>query len=130
MNVSNSTGVTSSNSVRRPKSKDNKSKNRVLKNTNDKSSSAHVRKVSSSVRIDSNKRETMNPTIVDSGYSTYMTSNLQLLRIFVEKFMGTVYFGNGPFAAIIGYGYYVQVNLTICHVYWVEGLGHNLFSVG
>ncbi|GJR73597.1 retrovirus-related pol polyprotein from transposon TNT 1-94 [Tanacetum coccineum] len=37
--------VESSNSVRRPKSKDTKSKNRVLKNTNVKSSSAHVRKV-------------------------------------------------------------------------------------
>ncbi|GJZ95059.1 hypothetical protein Tco_0667262 [Tanacetum coccineum] len=62
MNVSNSTGVESSNSVRRPKSKDTKSKNRVLKNTNDKSSFAHDRKMSSSVSIDSNKRETMNST--------------------------------------------------------------------
>ncbi|GJS40449.1 hypothetical protein Tco_0565492 [Tanacetum coccineum] len=44
--------------------------------------------------------------------------------------MGTVCFGNDPFAAIIGYGYYVQGNLTICHVYYVEGLGHNLFSIG
>ncbi|GKC46280.1 hypothetical protein Tco_1064002 [Tanacetum coccineum] len=34
----------SSNSVRRPKSKDTKLKNRVLKNINDKSSSVHVRK--------------------------------------------------------------------------------------
>ncbi|GJS77285.1 integrase, catalytic region, zinc finger, CCHC-type containing protein [Tanacetum coccineum] len=39
--------VGSSNSVRRPKSKDNKSKNRVLKNTNAKSSSASVRKTPS-----------------------------------------------------------------------------------
>ncbi|GJR93038.1 hypothetical protein Tco_0265212 [Tanacetum coccineum] len=39
-NVSNSIGVGSSNSVRRPKSKDNKSKNNVLKNT--KSSSTYV----------------------------------------------------------------------------------------
>ncbi|GJU12884.1 hypothetical protein Tco_1135280 [Tanacetum coccineum] len=39
-------------------------------------------------------------------------------------------FGNDHFAAIIGYGDYVQGNLTICHVYYVEGLGHNLFSVG
>ncbi|GJU85625.1 hypothetical protein Tco_1293171 [Tanacetum coccineum] len=46
INVSNSTGVESSNSVRRPKSKDTKSKNRVLKNTNDKSSTAHIRKMS------------------------------------------------------------------------------------
>ncbi|GJV65832.1 integrase, catalytic region, zinc finger, CCHC-type containing protein [Tanacetum coccineum] len=28
------------------------------------------------------------------------------------------------------YGDYVQGNITICHVYYVEGLGHNLFSVG
>ncbi|GJV48349.1 retrovirus-related pol polyprotein from transposon TNT 1-94 [Tanacetum coccineum] len=68
--------------------------------------------------------------IVDSGCSKHMTGNLQLLRNFVEKFMGTVRFGNDHFAAITGYGDYVQGNLTICHVYYVEGLGHNLFSVG
>ncbi|GJQ89150.1 integrase, catalytic region, zinc finger, CCHC-type containing protein [Tanacetum coccineum] len=44
--------------------------------------------------------------------------------------MGTVCFRNDHFAAITGYGDYVQGNLTICHVYYVEGLGHNLFSVG
>ncbi|GKE93159.1 integrase, catalytic region, zinc finger, CCHC-type containing protein [Tanacetum coccineum] len=44
--------------------------------------------------------------------------------------MGTVRFGNDHFAAIIGYGDYVQGNITVCHVYYVEGLGHNLFSVG
>ena len=59
-----------------------------------------------------------------------MTGNLQLLRNFVEKFIGIVRFGNDHFAAIIGYGDYVQGNLTICHVYYVEGLAHNLFSVG
>ncbi|GJT41864.1 retrovirus-related pol polyprotein from transposon TNT 1-94 [Tanacetum coccineum] len=52
--------IGSSNSVRRPKSKDTKSKNRVLKNTNGKSSSAYIRKTPSSVRIDSNKSETKN----------------------------------------------------------------------
>ncbi|GKE82702.1 hypothetical protein Tco_1552702, partial [Tanacetum coccineum] len=55
-NVSNSTGVGSSNSVRRPKCKDNKSKNNVLKNT--KSSSSYVLKTSNNVSIDSNKCET------------------------------------------------------------------------
>nr|GEX86001.1 retrovirus-related Pol polyprotein from transposon TNT 1-94 [Tanacetum cinerariifolium] len=44
--------------------------------------------------------------------------------------MGTVRFSNDNFAAITRYGDYVQGNLTICHVYYVEGLGHNLFSVG
>ncbi|GJW56143.1 retrovirus-related pol polyprotein from transposon TNT 1-94 [Tanacetum coccineum] len=68
--------------------------------------------------------------IVDSGCSKHMTGNLQLLRNFVEKFMGIVRFGNDHFTAIIGYGDYVQGNITICHVYYVEGLGHNLFSVG
>ncbi|GJR46446.1 retrovirus-related pol polyprotein from transposon TNT 1-94 [Tanacetum coccineum] len=68
--------------------------------------------------------------IVDSGCSKHMTGNLQLLRNFVEKFIGTIRFGNDHFAAITGYGDYVQGNLMICYVYYVEGLGHNLFSVG
>nr|GEY26095.1 retrovirus-related Pol polyprotein from transposon TNT 1-94 [Tanacetum cinerariifolium] len=42
----------------------------------------------------------------------------------------SVRFGNDHFAAITGCGDYVQGNLTICHVYYIEGLGHNLFSVG
>ncbi|GJZ75291.1 retrovirus-related pol polyprotein from transposon TNT 1-94 [Tanacetum coccineum] len=68
--------------------------------------------------------------IVDSGCSKHMTGNLKLLRNFVEKFIGTFCFRNDHFAAITGYRDYVQGNLTICHVYYVEGLGHNLFSVG
>ncbi|GKC17440.1 retrovirus-related pol polyprotein from transposon TNT 1-94, partial [Tanacetum coccineum] len=44
--------------------------------------------------------------------------------------MGTICFGNDHFTAITGYGDYVQGNLTICHVYYVEGHGHNLFLVG
>ncbi|GJX66230.1 retrovirus-related pol polyprotein from transposon TNT 1-94 [Tanacetum coccineum] len=180
------TSVESSNSIIRPKSKDIKSKDRVLKNNNDKRPSAHVQKMSSSVIIDSNKRETMHsnvaryalsrnsslkralfttliaakskhlgatsvveksrlsvtktPTatnkviqfilwIVDSGCSKHMSGNLQLLRNFVKKFMGIVRFGNDHFAAITGYGDYVQGNLTVCHVYYIEGLGHNLFLV-
>ncbi|GJS53233.1 retrovirus-related pol polyprotein from transposon TNT 1-94 [Tanacetum coccineum] len=177
IHVSNSTGVESSNSVRKPKSKGTKSKNRVLKNT--KSSFSYVRKISRSVSINSNKCETKDSNvcqtnasvsnfktvnavndglniicvscgkdvfllshekcvaryalsrnsnvkralfttplvlwIVDSGCSKHMTGNLQLLRNFVEKFMGTVRFGNDHFAAIIGYGDYVQGNLMICH---------------
>ncbi|GJV90703.1 retrovirus-related pol polyprotein from transposon TNT 1-94 [Tanacetum coccineum] len=44
--------------------------------------------------------------------------------------MRTVRFGNDHFAAITGYDDYVQGNLIICHLYYVEGLGHNLFSIG
>ncbi|GJT02577.1 retrovirus-related pol polyprotein from transposon TNT 1-94 [Tanacetum coccineum] len=68
--------------------------------------------------------------IVDSGCSKHMTGNLQLLRNFIEKFIGTACFRNDHFTAITGYGDYVQGNLIICHVYYVKGLGNNLFSVG
>ncbi|GKD43569.1 integrase, catalytic region, zinc finger, CCHC-type containing protein [Tanacetum coccineum] len=68
--------------------------------------------------------------IVDSGCSKHMTGDQSLLKNFIEKFMGTVRFGNDNFAAITGYGDYIQGNITICHVYYVEGLGHNLFCVG
>nr|GEZ87637.1 retrovirus-related Pol polyprotein from transposon TNT 1-94 [Tanacetum cinerariifolium] len=44
--------------------------------------------------------------------------------------MGTVRFGNDKFAPILGYGDLVQVNITINRIYYVEGLNHNLFSVG
>ncbi|GJX33351.1 retrovirus-related pol polyprotein from transposon TNT 1-94 [Tanacetum coccineum] len=209
--------VGSSNSVRRPKSKDNKSKNNVLKNT--KSSSTYVMKTTNSVYLDSNKcgtkplnvchtnecitnSKTINavndgwnilciscgldvflhshekcvarnaltrkssikralftspviakskglgatsvvakfrfsvaktPTttnkIVDSRCLKHMTGNLQLLRNFVEKFIGTVRFGNDHFAAITGYGDYVQGNLTICHASSQEGCVYNSAAI-
>nr|GEW81120.1 integrase, catalytic region, zinc finger, CCHC-type, peptidase aspartic, catalytic [Tanacetum cinerariifolium] len=49
---------------------------------------------------------------------------------FIEKFLGTVCFGNDQFAPILSYGNLVQGNITINRVYYVEGLNHNLFSVG
>ncbi|GJR45627.1 integrase, catalytic region, zinc finger, CCHC-type containing protein, partial [Tanacetum coccineum] len=42
----------------------------------------------------------------------------------------TVKFGNDQIAPILGYGDLVQGNVTIKRVYCVEGLNHNLFSVG
>ncbi|GJX62209.1 retrovirus-related pol polyprotein from transposon TNT 1-94 [Tanacetum coccineum] len=68
--------------------------------------------------------------IVDSGCSKHMTRNLKLLTNFVEKFLGTVKFGNDQIAPIIGYRDLVQGTITIKRVYYVEGLNHNLFSVG
>nr|GEZ84292.1 retrovirus-related Pol polyprotein from transposon TNT 1-94 [Tanacetum cinerariifolium] len=49
---------------------------------------------------------------------------------FVQKFLGTVKFGNDHVAKIMGYGDYKIGNMTISRVYFVEGLRHNLFSVG
>nr|GFA17652.1 integrase, catalytic region, zinc finger, CCHC-type, peptidase aspartic, catalytic [Tanacetum cinerariifolium] len=43
-------------------------------------------------------------SIVDSGCIKHMTANLKLLCNFVEKFLGTIRFGNDQFAPILGYG--------------------------
>nr|GFC88437.1 integrase, catalytic region, zinc finger, CCHC-type, peptidase aspartic, catalytic [Tanacetum cinerariifolium] len=59
-----------------------------------------------------------------------MTGNHAVLTDFVEKFLGTVCFGNNDFTVIAGYGDVVIGSMTIKKVYYVEGLGHNLFSVG
>ncbi|GJS16359.1 retrovirus-related pol polyprotein from transposon TNT 1-94 [Tanacetum coccineum] len=45
-------------------------------------------------------------------------------------FIGSVRFGNDHLGAIMGYGDYVMGDSVISRVYYVEGLGHNLFSVG
>nr|GEZ94431.1 integrase, catalytic region, zinc finger, CCHC-type, peptidase aspartic, catalytic [Tanacetum cinerariifolium] len=68
--------------------------------------------------------------IIDSGCSKHMTGNHALLTNFVEKFLEMVHFGNNDFAVIAGYGDVVIGSMTIKKVYYAEGLGHNLFSVG
>nr|GFA05389.1 putative ribonuclease H-like domain-containing protein [Tanacetum cinerariifolium] len=55
------------------------------------------------------------------------TSLLGRLSRFVY---GTVRFGNDHVAAILGFGDLQWGNILINRVYFVEGLGHNLFSVG
>ncbi|GKC40171.1 retrovirus-related pol polyprotein from transposon TNT 1-94 [Tanacetum coccineum] len=67
---------------------------------------------------------------LDSGCSKHMTGNRSQLINFVHKFFGTVRFGNDQIAKIMGYGDYQMGKVTISQVYYVEGLGHNLFSVG
>nr|GEW46008.1 hypothetical protein [Tanacetum cinerariifolium] len=68
--------------------------------------------------------------IVGSRCSKHMTRKLKLLTNFVEKFLGTMKFKNDQIAPILGYGDLVQGAVTIKRVYYVEGLNHNLFSVG
>nr|GFA42157.1 retrovirus-related Pol polyprotein from transposon TNT 1-94 [Tanacetum cinerariifolium] len=51
-----------------------------------------------------------------------MTENLQLFKNFVWKFLGI--------AVIMGFDDLQWGNILITRVYFVEGLGHNLFSVG
>nr|GFA89112.1 hypothetical protein [Tanacetum cinerariifolium] len=67
---------------------------------------------------------------LDPGCSKHMTGDRSQLINFVQKFLGTVKFGNDHVAKIMGYGDYQIRNVTISRVYFMEGLGHNLFFVG
>ncbi|GJU09769.1 hypothetical protein Tco_1132165 [Tanacetum coccineum] len=59
---------------------------------------------------------------LDSGCSRHMTGDRARLINFVEKFIGTVRFGNDEYAAIVGYGDYKLGDTIISRVYYVEGL--------
>nr|GEV99666.1 retrovirus-related Pol polyprotein from transposon TNT 1-94 [Tanacetum cinerariifolium] len=62
-------------------------------------------------------------------FKTHDRNRSQLMN-FVSKFLGTIRFGNDHVAWIMGYGDYQLGNVTISKVYYIERLGHNLFSVG
>ncbi|GJX27803.1 retrovirus-related pol polyprotein from transposon TNT 1-94 [Tanacetum coccineum] len=71
------------------------------------------------------------PGNFDSGCSKHGCPEIALsTKSFVSKLVGTVKFGNDHVAKIMGYGDYPIRNVTILRVYYIEGLGHNLFSVG
>nr|GEW01708.1 retrovirus-related Pol polyprotein from transposon TNT 1-94 [Tanacetum cinerariifolium] len=67
---------------------------------------------------------------LDSDCSQHMTGDHSQLTNFINKFLGTIKFGNDHVTKIMGYGDYQAGNVMISRVYYVEGLGHNLFSVG
>nr|GEZ46877.1 integrase, catalytic region, zinc finger, CCHC-type, peptidase aspartic, catalytic [Tanacetum cinerariifolium] len=54
--------------------------------------------------------------------SKHMTGNRALFTNFMEKFLGTVCFGNNDFAMIADYGDVVIGSMMIKKVYYVEGL--------
>nr|GEZ44724.1 hypothetical protein [Tanacetum cinerariifolium] len=74
-------------------------------------------------------KENVNPNlveivlfIIDSGCSKHMMGNLKLLINFVEKFLGTVKFGNDQIEPILGYG-----DLTLLAYFATEGILHQTF---
>ncbi|GKA84678.1 retrovirus-related pol polyprotein from transposon TNT 1-94 [Tanacetum coccineum] len=68
--------------------------------------------------------------VCDMCCSKHMTGNLKLLINFVWKFLRTVHFRDDHIAIILGYGDLQWGNILFTRFYFVEGLGHNLFSVG
>nr|GEU76156.1 hypothetical protein [Tanacetum cinerariifolium] len=70
------------------------------------------------------------PENVSTSCSKHMIGDRSRLKNFVKKFIRTVRFGNDHFGDIIGYEDYMIGDSVIFRVYYVERLGHNLFSVG
>nr|GEU87982.1 integrase, catalytic region, zinc finger, CCHC-type, peptidase aspartic, catalytic [Tanacetum cinerariifolium] len=110
-----STGVNSCTDASRSKPRSNTKKNKISPATsvNRKTVKDHPR---------TNKYNLQKPNRVDSG-------DRSRLKNFIKKFIETVRFRNDHFGAIMGYGDYVIGDSVISRVYYVEGLGHNLFSI-
>ncbi|GJS68144.1 integrase, catalytic region, zinc finger, CCHC-type containing protein [Tanacetum coccineum] len=142
-------GVNSSTEANRSKPRRNTKKNRILlaksdnkKNLedhprNNKSSLKKVNRVDSSISskhvvINSSSKSVVQIVLwyLDLGCSKNMMGNRSRLRNFVKKIIETVKFRNDNFGVIMGYGDYVIGDSVISRVYYVEGLGHNLFSIG
>ncbi|GKA36657.1 retrovirus-related pol polyprotein from transposon TNT 1-94 [Tanacetum coccineum] len=137
VSVTPSTRVNSCTDASRSRSRSNTKKNRILpaKSVNMKKVEEHPKTNKSSLkttnRIDSSisSQHTIVLWYLDSGCSKHMMGDRSRLRNFIKKFIRTVRFGNDHFVAIMGYGDYVIGDSVISRVYYMEGLGHNLFSV-
>nr|GEV16249.1 integrase, catalytic region, zinc finger, CCHC-type, peptidase aspartic, catalytic [Tanacetum cinerariifolium] len=134
--VLSSTRVSTTSSVRRPLNRDSSFKTSVISNTKNSSEKVAVSFRTNKKPDAASKNVALNKIVTNDDIknafiaNNHMTGDRSLLKIFIEKLIGTIRFRNDNFAAITGYGDYVQGNITVCHVYYVEGLGHNLFSVG
>nr|GEU63872.1 integrase, catalytic region, zinc finger, CCHC-type, peptidase aspartic, catalytic [Tanacetum cinerariifolium] len=83
--------------------------------------------VVAALRIDNNAEpnHSWRSNAIDVSSSSSLVND-RLSRLF----SGTVRFENDQIAKIMSYGDYQLGNVTISRVYYVEGLGHNLFLVG
>nr|GEV51962.1 retrovirus-related Pol polyprotein from transposon TNT 1-94 [Tanacetum cinerariifolium] len=84
---------------------------------------------SSPVKIEAPKVVQIVLWYLDSECSKHMTGNRSQLMNFISKFLRTVQFRNDQVIKIMGYGDYQLGNVIISRVYYVKGIGHNLFSV-
>ncbi|GJV55330.1 retrovirus-related pol polyprotein from transposon TNT 1-94 [Tanacetum coccineum] len=81
-------------------------------------------------------KQNVNQSVATSSKKTVATDSTVkksrniTRKLYEQKFMGTVKFGNDQIAPILSYGDLVQGTITIKRVYYVEGLNHNLFLVG
>ncbi|GJU98077.1 hypothetical protein Tco_1327348 [Tanacetum coccineum] len=120
-----STRVNSCTDASRSQPRSNTKKNKILpaKSVNMKKVKEHPRTIKSSLKTTNR---------VDSSISSKRTEIARGSRISLKKFIGTVRFGifMDHLWCNNGYGDYVIGKSVISSVYYVEGLGHNLFSIG
>ncbi|GJY12027.1 hypothetical protein Tco_0381336 [Tanacetum coccineum] len=91
----------------------------------------HVKNVGSSKEakiVESKKANNSEPNHLWGSNATDVPSSSSLVND--SKFLRTVRFRNDQVAKIMGNGYYRLGNIIISRVYYVEGHGHDLFSVG
>nr|GEZ35765.1 hypothetical protein [Tanacetum cinerariifolium] len=119
LNGLSSTGVDNT-KTRRPQPRSNTKHDRVLsvsKSNRSKNKEAKVEEQHRNLLIFKNNKH------ISSAYN-----NIQIDS--QDKFLETVRFENDHVAAILGFSDLQWGNILITRVYCVEGLGHNLFSVG
>ncbi|GJT30314.1 retrovirus-related pol polyprotein from transposon TNT 1-94 [Tanacetum coccineum] len=81
--------------------------------------------------VESKIANNSEPNHLWGSNATYVSSSSSRINDRLSNlFSGTVRFKNDQIAKIMGYGDYQLGNVTISRVYYVEGLGHNLFFVG
>nr|GFA49958.1 retrovirus-related Pol polyprotein from transposon TNT 1-94 [Tanacetum cinerariifolium] len=99
----------------------------------------HISSACNNIKIDS--QDVISKVVCAMCYSDlFMVRRFGLFQAYDRKtkashqfhleVMGTVRFGNDHVAAILGFGDLQWGNILITEVYFIEGLGHNLFSVG
>nr|GEZ58694.1 hypothetical protein [Tanacetum cinerariifolium] len=137
--VLSSTGVALVSSISGSQSKDNTKKNRIRrthKKAKETELEDHPRKVKSSLNtasvVDSRASSSVVQIVLwylDSGFSKHMTGDRSQLINFVQKFLGTVKFGNDHVAKIMGYGDYQIGNASKTKSWlWHRRLSHLNFG--
>nr|GEU81462.1 retrovirus-related Pol polyprotein from transposon TNT 1-94 [Tanacetum cinerariifolium] len=104
-------------------------KNNKISQTTSSNSKSKVEDHPRSVKSNSNKKNRVIEPVCNANVKhTTLNANSELICVKCNQC--TVRFGNDQIAKIMGYRDYQMGNVMISRVYYVEGLGHNLFSVG
>nr|GEU32897.1 integrase, catalytic region, zinc finger, CCHC-type, peptidase aspartic, catalytic [Tanacetum cinerariifolium] len=127
----NASGSQPKSNIKKNKISPGKGVNKLPVEEQPRTNKSHLR---TSNRVDSSSRSKRTVIQIvlwylDSSCLKHTMGDRSWLMNFAKKFIGTVRFGNDHFGAIMGYEDYVIGGSVISRVYYVEGLGHNLFSV-